>query len=145
MKDLSQLIIDKKSVWMEYPGMPGFEVEITNLARKELERLRKRCITTKFDRGSRLPIEDLDGDKFATEFSKAVVKDWKGLTLDYLQSLILIKTKGLDLTEELEYTQDNAEMLVTGSVEFNGWLNEVAFDLDNFREEAESGDNGGAE
>ena len=137
MLDLKQLVIDTKSVWIEYPGFSGFEVEVTNLSRKELEKLRKRCIVTKFDRATRVPHEDLDGDKFAKEFSKATIKGWKGFKLDYLQSLILINTEGLDLEEELEYTEENAEMIVTGSIEFNGWLNEVVFDLDNFRDERE--------
>jgi hypothetical protein len=137
MLDLKQLVIDTKSVWMEYPGFSGFEVEVTNLSRKELEKLRKRCTVTKFDRATRTPHEDLDGDKFAKEFSKATIKNWKGLKLDYLQSLILINTEGLDLEDELDYSEENAEMIVTGSIEFNGWLNEVVFDLDNFRDERE--------
>ena len=33
----------------------------------------------------------------------------------------------------MEYSKDNAEVLVTNSSEFDTWLNEVVFDLDNFR------------
>ena len=40
---------------------------------------------------------------------------------------------GKDGSEELDYTSDNAETLVSSSTEFDTWLNEVVFDLDNFR------------
>ena len=33
----------------------------------------------------------------------------------------------------MEYTEDNAKILVENSQEFDNWLNEVVFDLDNFR------------
>ena len=38
-----------------------------------------------------------------------------------------------DSSKELEYSKDNAETLVSSSSEFDTWLNEVVFDLDNFR------------
>ena len=72
-------------------------------------------------------------DKFVTEFTKAVVKGWKGLTLEHLETLLLIDMTGKDGSEELDYTSDNAETLVSSSTEFDTWLNEVVFDLDNFR------------
>lgn len=135
--DLKQLIIDTKSVWMEYPGKEGFEVEIANLSRQELIKLRKACTITRFDRATRIPVEDLDEEKFNKKFTEAVVKNWKGLTLDHLQTLVLIDTSGKDLSEELEYTKENAYLLVSGSSEFDAWLNGVVFDLDNFRDKRE--------
>ena len=131
--DLKKLMVDTKAVWVEFPGLKGFEVEIVNLSRKELNGLRKRCTTTKFDRKTRQAIEDLDEDKFIVEFSSAVIKNWKGLTLEHLETLILVDIEGQDSQQELEYNQENAETLVSSSTEFDTWLNEVAFDLDNFR------------
>jgi len=137
--DLKKLMVDTKAVWVDFPGLPGFSVEVANLSRKELNGLRKRCTTTKFDRKTRQAVENLDEDKFVTEFTLATVKNWKGLTLEHLQTLILIETDGQDLSKELEYTIENAEVLVSSSTEFDTWLNEVVFDLDNFRAEPESG------
>ena len=131
--DLKKLMVDTKAVWVDFPGLPGFEVEVANLARKELNGLRKRCTGQKFDRKSRAVTEALDEDKFVTEFTLATVKNWKGLTLENLSSLLLIDTAGQDLTKELEYSIENAETLVSSSTEFDTWLNEVVFDLDNFR------------
>ena len=131
-------MVDTKAVWVDFPGLPGFEVEVANLARKELNGLRKRCTGQKFDRKSRAVTEALDEDKFVTEFTLATVKNWKGLTLENLSSLLLIDTAGQDLTKELEYSIENAETLVASSTEFDTWLNEVVFDLDNFRGQPEA-------
>lgn len=131
--ELKKLMVDTKAVWVDFPGLPGFEVEIANLSRKELNSLRKRCITQKFDRKTRGVVETLDEDKFVVEFAKATIKNWKGLTLEHLSGLLLIDTDGQDLSKELEYTPDNAEQLISSSTEFDTWLNEVVFDLDYFR------------
>ena len=121
-------MVDTKAVWIDFPGLKGFEVEVTNLSRKELTGLRKKCTTTKFDRKTRQAVESLDEDKFVVEFTNAVIKNWKGLTLEHLETLLLVDIDGQDASKELEYSQDNAE-----STEFDTWLNEVVFDLDNFR------------
>ena len=126
-------MIDTKSVWIDFPGLSGFSVEVANLSRKELTNLRKKCTGQKFDRKTRQVVEQLDEDKFVTEFTRAVIKGWKGLTLEHLETLLLIDMTGKNGSEELEYTSDNAETLVSSSTEFDTWLNEVVFDLDNFR------------
>ena len=134
---LQDLMVDSKSAWIDYPGCSGFEVEVANLSRKELIALRKRCVTTKFDRKTRQPEEILDEEKFITEFTKATIKDWKGLKLKYLEDLLLVDLKDNDPEVELEYSQDQAEVLVQNSTEFDTWINEVVFDLDNFRKGAD--------
>ncbi len=131
--DLKKLMVDTKAVWIDFPGLKGFEIEVAMLSRKELTGLRKKCTTTKFDRKTRQAVEDLDEDKFVTEFSRAVIKDWKGLTLEHLETLILVDIEDQDPKTELEFNVDNAETLVSSSTEFDTWLNEVVFDLDNFR------------
>ena len=133
--ELSNLMVKSKSVWVDFPGLKDFEVLVAILSRKELTNLRKSCITTKFNRKTRLQEEQLNEDKFVELFTKATLKDWKGLTLAHLETLILIDTTDKDLDAELEYSQDNAELLVTNSTEFDEWLNTVIFDLNTFRTE----------
>ena len=130
---LTELMVDTKSAWIDFPGCPGFQVEVANLSRKELVALRKRCIAQKFDRKTRQMIEELDEDKFVTEFSKATIKGWKGFKLKYLEDLILVDLKDQNPEEELTYDQEQAEVLVSNSSEFDNWINEVVFDLANFR------------
>ena len=130
-------MVDSKSVWIDFPGLSGFSVEVANLSRKELTNLRKRCTSQKFDRKTRTLVEELNEEKFVTEFSEASIKNWKGLTLEHLETLILIDAGDEDPEKEVEYTKENAEVLVANATEFDTWLNEVVFDLDNFRSGSE--------
>ena len=131
--DLKSLLVDSKTTWVEFPGLDGFEVELANLSRKELVNLRKKCTQSKFNRKTRAFEETLDDEKFVKEFSESTIKNWKGLKLSYLEDLILVDLKGQNLEDEMEHTLENALVLVENSSEFDNWLNEVVFDLENFR------------
>jgi hypothetical protein len=131
--DLKSLLVDSKTTWAEFPGLDGFEVELANLSRKELVNLRKKCTSNKFNRKTRAFEESLDDEKFVKEFTEATVKGWKGLKLGYLEDLILVDLKGQDPEMQMEFSEENAQILVENSSEFDNWLNEVVFDLENFR------------
>tara|TARA_Y100001963_G_C6778091_1_gene448390 strand:- start:1868 stop:2320 length:453 start_codon:yes stop_codon:yes gene_type:complete len=134
--DLKELVVDTKSAWIDFSGLDGFSVQVANLSRKELTGIRKKCTTSKFNRKSRQIEETLDEDKFVKFFTKASVKNWKGLTLEHLETLILVDIGDKDKNSEVDYTEENAEVLVSQSTEFDTWLNEVVFDLENFREQS---------
>jgi hypothetical protein len=138
--ELKSLLVDSKTAWVDFPGMEGFSVELANLSRKELVNLRKRCTTNKFNRKTRMFEEDLDESKFVKEFTSATVKGWKGLKLKFLEDLMLVDLKGQDVNKEMDYSHENAMVLVENSSEFDNWLNEVVFDLENFRSGSEGKD-----
>ena len=138
--DLKSLLVDTKTTWVEFPGLDGFEVELANLSRKELVSLRKRCTQNKFNRKTRQFEERLDEDKFIKEFTAVTVKGWKGLKLEYLEDLLLVDLSNKAAKLPLTYTDENAQTLVENSSEFDNWLNEVVFDLDNFRSQSEKED-----
>ena len=131
--ELKNLLVDTKTTWVEFPGLDGFEVELANLSRKELVNLRKRCVQNKFNRKTRSFEETLDEDKFVAEFSKATIKGWKGLKIGYLEDILLVDISGQDPEMIMEYSEENAKLLVENSQDFDNWLNEVVFDLENFR------------
>ena len=131
--ELKSLLVDSKTAWVDFPGLDGFSIELANLSRKEIVSLRKKCTVSKFDRKTRIFNEELDEGKFVDEFTSATVKGWKGLKLGYLEDLILVDLKGQDRESEMPYSSENAKILVENSTEFDNWLNEVVFDLENFR------------
>ena len=135
--NLSELMVDTKSAWVEHPAYEGLEIELVNLSRPELTALRKRCVTTKFDKNTRKPVEELNEEKFIAEFTKATIKDWKGFKYKYLEDLILVDLSAVDPEKNLEYSQENAKTLITNSGEFDTWVNDTVFDLDNFRTRTE--------
>jgi hypothetical protein len=136
--ELKSLLVDSKTTWVEFPGLNGFEVELANLSRKELTNLRKKCTINKFNRKTRQFEDELNDEKFVEEFTKATVKNWKGLKLEYLQDLLLVDLEGQDSAKEMEFSESNAQVLVENSSEFDNWLNEVVFDLENFRSKSKT-------
>ena len=129
---LASLMTPSKTVSIDFPGYSGMSVELTYLAREELVKLRKRCLTTKFNKKSRQPEEELDEDKFLTEYVRAVVKGWTGLKYRYLEELLLVDIGDLDPDDQLDYTQENAELLMKNSNDFDTWVTETVGDLENF-------------
>ena len=137
--NLKNLMVDTKSAWIAYPGLDGFEVEVVNLGRERLVALRKSCVETRFDRKSRQAIDELNEKKFVRKFTDETVKNWRGLKLTYLETLMLVDISAEDPDKELPYDQENAELLVANSADFDTWLNEVVFDLELFRSKRDGG------
>ncbi len=134
MSDISlkSLMTPSKTVTVDFPGMEGFEIDLCYLAREELLKLRKKTITTKFNRRTHQPEEILDEDKFVVEYTAAVIKGWKGLKVSYLEELLLVDTDGLDPNSELPYSPEEAEILMRNSNSFDTWVTEAVSDLENF-------------
>lgn len=129
---LSSLLTPSKTVSVDFPGYPGMSVDLCYLGRDELLKLRKRCVSTKFNRKTRQPEEDLDEDKFIVEYCKAVVKGWSGIKFRYLEELLLVDVSNLEPDDELPYTQENSELLMRNSNVFDSWVTEAVGDLENF-------------
>lgn len=133
MSLLSKLMVDTKSATVEYPGISDWKVEIANLSRPELMKLRNDCMYTKIDRKTRQPVQEMDEDKFIQRFSDATIKGWSGLKMKHLEGLLLVDISGEDPEKEVPYSAEDAVLLVKNSAEFDSWLNDAVFDLDNFR------------
>ena len=129
---LSSLMTPSKTVQIDFPGYKGFRVLVCYLAREELVKLRKKCMTTKFNKRTHQPEEELNEDKFLTEYCKAVIRGWSGFKYSYLEELLLVDISGLDADDELPYTQDNAQLLMKNSNDFDTWVTETVGDLENF-------------
>ena len=129
---LASLMTASKTVAIDFPGFNGMSVSLCYLGREELVKLRKRCVSTKFDKKTRQPEETLDEEKFIVEYCKAVIKGWSGLKYRYLEELLLVDVGDLDPEDTLPYTQDNAELLMKNSNVFDSWVTEAVADLENF-------------
>lgn len=129
---LASLMTPSKTVTIDFPGYSGMSIDVCYLAREELIKLRKKCISTKFNKKTHQPEEDLDEDKFLVEYCKAVIKGWKGLKYRYLEELLLVDISALDPDDCLPYTADNAELLMKNANSFDTWITETVGDLENF-------------
>lgn len=129
---LASLMTPSKTVAIDFPGFKGMSVQLCYLAREELVKLRKKCVTNKFNKKTHQPEEILDEDKFLVEYCKAVIKGWSGLKYRYLEELLLVDVSALDADDVLPHTQENSELLMRNSGVFDTWVTETVSELENF-------------
>ena len=131
---LKSLMTPSKTVSIEYPGYEGFKVDLTYLGREELLKLRSKCMKQKFNKKTRAFEESLDEDIFLNEYVQSIIKNWTGLKFKYLEEFLLVDVSGKDLESELPFTQENAEVLMKNSGDFDQWVTDTVGDLENFTE-----------
>ena len=131
---LASLLTPSKTVAVDYPEFSGMSVSLCYLAREELVKLRQRCLSQKFNKKTRAFEEDLDEEKFLTNYCAAVIKGWTGLKYKYLEKMLLVNLEGIDKEDELAYSSEDAEILMKNASDFDTWVTETVADLENFTE-----------
>jgi hypothetical protein len=129
---LKSLLTPSKTVSVDFPGTEGFTVKLTYLAREELLKLRNKSVSQKFNKKTRAYEEQLDNDKFLTEYCKAIIKGWKGLKYKYLEELLLVDISEVEPEDFLVWNNENAELLMKNSSDFDEWVSETVGELENF-------------
>ena len=130
---LKSLMTPTKTVEFDYPGCEGFKVKLCYLAREELMKLRTRCVSQVFNKKTRGYEEQMDDDKFLTEYTKAVIKGWSGFKLGYAKNRLLLGDLSPEQEEPvLEFSNENVEILMKNSADFDTWVTEQVGDLENF-------------
>ena len=127
---LKTLLVPSKSVQVEYPGMPGFVVDLAFLSRETLLNIRKKSTKTSFK--NRQAAEEFNEDLFLQLYVENAVKGWSGLKLSYLEQLAPVDLSGQKLDDELAYTAENALYLMKNSSNFDAFVSEQVTDLGNF-------------
>jgi hypothetical protein len=127
---LKTLLVPSKSVEVEYPGMPGFVVNLAFLSRETLINIRKKSTKTTFK--NRQATEEFNEDLFLQLYVDSAVKGWSGFKLSYLEQLAPVDLAGQDMNAELEFTPENALYLMKNSSNFDGFVSEQVSDLGNF-------------
>jgi len=127
---LKTLLVPSKSVQVEYPGMPGFMVDLAFLSRETLLNIRKKSTKTSFK--NRQASEEFNEDLFLQLYVENAVKGWSGLKLSYLEQLAPVELSGKDMDAELGYTAENALYLMKNSSNFDAFISEQVMDLGNF-------------
>ena len=76
MADLSlkSLLVPSKSVEVEFPGMPGFKINVSFLSRETLISIRKKA--TKITYKNRQAQEELNDDLFLELYVENAIKAW---------------------------------------------------------------------
>lgn len=124
------MLVPSKEVTVEYPGMPGFEIQVSFLSRETLQTIRKKATKTTFK--NRQPVEELNDDLFLELYVRGSIKGWTGLKFKYLEQLAPVDLADQDLEQELEYSEENALYLMKSSTNFDSFISEKVTDLGNF-------------
>ena len=127
---LKTMLVPSKEVTVEYPGMPGFEINVSFLSRETLQNIRKKATKTTFK--NRQPIEELNDDLFLELYVRGCIKGWSGLKLKYLEQLAPVNVGDEDPEAELDYSEENALYLMKSSTNFDSFISEKVTDLGNF-------------
>jgi hypothetical protein len=129
---LESLMTPSKTTEVDFPGYKDFKIKLTYLGRDELLKLRKKSTTTKFDRKTRQPVEEVDDDLFLQLYVGGVIKGWSGFKYKYLGDFLLVELEDVDGEDSMEYSEDNAYTLMKNSPDFDNFVAETVGDLQNF-------------
>lgn len=130
--NLKDIIVNTKEVKVEFPNSKGFIVTIGAISREISRKLKTESEVTKYNKQYRQMTTELDEEIFAEKFAEYAIKGWEGLTMGQVKDLVLVNYDGSD-DDILPYTPENAVYLLKNSQEFDNWINEMVFDIEQFR------------
>jgi len=136
--DLANIIIESKTIETEYPGYDGLTLKLAHLTRDELMELRKKATTTKYNKKTRQPEEDVNSELFQDLYIKAVIVGWSGFKYKYLTKMLPVNTAKIPVEDfkegegEFEYSADNASVLMKNCGDFDNWISAELEDIENF-------------
>ena len=79
MSKIKNMIAEQSSVWVEYPDIDGFKVNLQYLTREDLMKIRNASLTYKFNKRTRQREEEIDNDRFLENYAEKAIVGWKGL------------------------------------------------------------------
>ena len=129
------MVTDDKVVDVQFPDSDNFYVSLAYLSREKLVKVRNRSLVVKFNKRSRQREEEVDNDKFLEEYSRAVIRGWKGLTIRELARLLPIETAGANLDQDVPHTEEDALELLKNSTIFDQFVTDSLNDFEVFEAE----------
>lgn len=127
---LKSILAPNKKVTTEFPGMPGFMIELAFLSRETILNLRKRATKTTFK--GRSAHDEFDDELFLKLYTEQTILGWKGLKFAYVEQLAPVDLTGVSPDDELEFSAENALYLVKNSTSFDNFVSDTVADLGNF-------------
>lgn len=125
-------MIDEKIIEIEFPDSDGFFVKLSYVGRDKLMKIRNRALVFKFNKRTRQREEEVDNDKFLEEYSREVIRGWKGLTIRELARILPIDTTGAEMDKDVPYSEDDALELLKNSTIFDQFVTDCMNDFEIF-------------
>ena len=132
------MLVQDTSTWVEFPDIPGFEVNLRFITREELLKIRTASLTFKFNKRTRQREEEVDSAKFLENYAERAIADWKGLKIKHLPSLMPVDISGFKPDEEVEFSTEEAVEMLKNSPIFDQFVTDPLNDFEQFsRKKAE--------
>ena len=136
MSLIKKLMVTEKVTEVEFPDIDGFKVQLCYVGRDRMMKIRNQALVYKFNKRTRQREEEVDNDKFLEAYADAVIKGWSGLTVRALATLLPIDTAGADPEEEVEYSADDALLLLKNSTIFDQFVTDSLNNFEVFERES---------
>lgn len=128
---LSSLLVPSKSIEVDYPGLDGFKVNVSFLSREELIKLRKK--SSKVVYKNRQASDELNEELFLKLYVESTIKGWSGLKYKYLEQLLLVDISKIKDSETcMNFSVENALVLMKNSADFDAFISDTVSDLQVF-------------
>tara|TARA_Y100000114_G_scaffold84969_1_gene78509 strand:- start:1214 stop:1645 length:432 start_codon:yes stop_codon:yes gene_type:complete len=132
MSKIKNLIAEKSSVWVEYPDIDGFELNLKYLTREDLMKIRNASLTYKFNKRTRQREEEIDNDRFLEHYAEKAILGWKGLKVKHMPALMPVDISGIDGEDDIEYSSEDAIELLKNSTVFDQFVTDTMNDFEQF-------------
>lgn len=126
------MIAEQSSIWVEYPDIDGFEVNLSYLTREDLMKIRNASLTFKFNKRTRQREEEIDNDRFLENYAEKAILGWKGLKVKHMPALMPVDISGMDGEENIDYSSDDAIELLKNSTVFDQFITDTMNDFEQF-------------
>ena len=132
MSKIKNLIAEQSSVWVEYPDIDGFEVNLQYLTREDLMKIRNASLTYKFNKRTRQREEEIDNDRFLENYAERAIVSWRGLKVKHMPALMPVDISGIDGEDDIEYSNEDAIELLKNSTVFDQFITDTMNDFEQF-------------
>ena len=132
MSKIKNLIAKETTAWVEFPDIEGFELNLRFLTREDLMKVRNQALTFKFNKRTRQREEEVDNDRFLENYAEKAIIGWKGLKVKHMPALMPVDISGMDVEEDIEYSNEDAIELLKNSTVFDQFVTDAMNDFEQF-------------
>lgn len=115
----------------------GLRFVVSYLPAQQIEMMGRQCLYLAADPDNpKRRTQRLDPERFGKLLVAAILRDWQGVTLRSLQTIMILNTDGLSpeqLDAEIPFSPDQAESVLQHANGLMEFLQTVATDASNFR------------
>lgn len=125
-------MVKDTSIWVDFPDIEGFKVNLRFVAREDLIKIRSASLTYKFNKRTRQREEEVDSAKFLENYATRAIAGWSGLKIKHLPNLLPVDIAGMNGEEAVDFSEEEAIDLLKNSPVFDQFVTDSLNDFEQF-------------